>query len=339
MSKPLVAIIDWSNHPYGDLEASIERNIIGDLASVKTYMCNSDEDFSDEILEATALIVGRNIPIRRAGIRRLRRCRVIVRNSIGSDFIDEHAAAECKIALCDVPDYGAEEVADHGIVLALALCRQLFPPDAEAKTIEWLSKAETKSRLSELNFGVVGLGRVGTATALRAKALGFNVTFYDPYLSNDSGKVAGITRVRTLEELLRQSDVLSINCRLTAETRHLVTEREIDLMKPSASIVNMGRGPVIKKSALLAALREGRLAGAGWDIAGDEPLRMAEEAATPNLIVTCHAAFCSVKAKRQMRSTAARIACAALRSELLEYVVNGVSPVPIDSQFQSYVFA
>lgn len=326
MNQPLVVILDWSKQPVGDPAATIERKIIGDDAEVRTFLCNTDDDFSEEILEATALIVWHNIPITSAGIRRLKRCRAIIRNGVGFDSVDVQAAAECNIAVCNVPDYGTEEVADHAIALALALCRQLFPLDAEAKLLGWLIKVETKMRrLRELTFGLVGLGRIGTAAALRAKALGFKVCFHDPYLPNGADKAVGITRARTLEDLLRQSDVLSVHCPLTAETRHLIGERELAWLKPSAFVVNTARGAIIKKSAILAALREGRLAGAGLDVVEDEPLRSAEEAATPNLIVTCHAAFCSVEAKQEMRTTSARIARAAVRGEPLENVVNGVT--------------
>ncbi len=119
-------------------------------------------------------------------------------------------------------------------------------------------------------------------------------------------------------------DVLSLHCPLTAETRHLIAERELALLKPTSFVVNTARGAVIKKSAILSALREDRLAGAGLDVVEDEPLQTAEEAATPNLIVTCHAAFCSVESKTEMRRTSARIARAAVLGEPLENVVNGV---------------
>ena len=179
-------------------------------------------------------------------------------------------------------------------------------------------------RLSELIFGMVGLGRIGTATALRAKALGFQVCFCDPYLPNGIDKAVGISRVRTLEELLTKSDVLSIHCPLNEETHHLNADDEIAMMKPTAFVVNTARGAVIKKMAILEALRAGRLAGAGLDGVKDEPLKSIEEAATPNLIVTCHAAFCSVESKHEMRATSARIARDAVLGEPLENVVNGV---------------
>lgn len=325
-SKPLIGIIDWAKSPLGEPECVAERAVIGDAAEVRRYLCASDTDFTDEICGANALIVWHNTPITEAGLSRLRNCRALIRNGVGFDSVDIAAAGKLGIAVCNVPDYGTEEVADHAIALTLALCRQLFPLDHEAKKLGWLIRVEPRlRRLRELTFGVVGLGRIGTAAALRAKALGFKVIFHDPYLANGADKAVGISRVRTLDELLQKSDVVSLHCPLTQETRHLIAEREIAMMKPDAFIVNTARGAVIKKTAVLDALRQGRIAGAGLDVVEDEPLQSAEEAATPNLIVTCHAAFCSVESKLEMRSTSARIALAAVRGEPLENVVNGVA--------------
>jgi phosphoglycerate dehydrogenase-like enzyme len=269
--------------------------------------------------------VWHNTPIGAAGIARLRHCRAIIRNGVGFDSVDIAAAREHGIAVCNVPDYGTEEVADHAMALALALCRQLFALDQEAKQLGWLIRVEPKlRRLRGLTFGIVGLGRIGTATALRARAFGFRVLFYDPHLPNGVDKALGISRARSLDEVLAAADVLSLHCPLNEETRHLIAERELALMKPGAFVVNTARGAVIKKDAILAALRAGRLAGAGLDVVEDEPLQTAEEASTPHLIVTCHAAFCSVESKLEMRATSARIALAAVRDEPLENVVNGV---------------
>ena len=138
-------------------------------------------------------------------------------------------------------------------------------------------------------------------------------------------KAVGLSRVRTLDELLACADVLSLHCPLTDETRYLIAERELALLKTSAFVVNTARGAVIKKTAILDALRAGRIAGAGLDVVEDEPLKSAEEASVPNLIATCHAAFCSVESKLEMRATSARIALAAVRGEPLENVVNGVA--------------
>lgn len=324
--KPLVAIIDWARQPCSDPAASIESAVLGDTAVVKTFLCDTEADFIGEILTARALIIWHNILVTGPTIARLVQCHALIRNGVGFDSVDGAAAAEGGLALCNVPDYGTEEVADHAIALALALCRQLFPLDAEAKRLGWAIAVEPRlRRLRELTFGLIGLGRIGTATALRAKALGFKVCFYDPYLPNGVHKAIGVSRVSQLEELMRSADVVSVHCPLNAETRHLLAERELAWMKPTAFLVNTARGAIIQKTAILAALRAGRLAGAGLDVVEDEPLRTAEEAATPNLIVTCHAAFCSVESKREMRTTSARIARAAVLGEPLDNIVNGVA--------------
>ena len=325
MKTPLVAIIDWALSPLGEPSSSIEKAVIGDAAHVERFLCSDDQDFSDEVLDARALIVWHNTPITASSIARLGNCRAIIRNGVGFDSVDSVAAASRNIAVCNVPDYGTEEVADHTLALTLALCRQLFPLDAVAKNLGWTIPCEANMRrLSTMTFGMIGLGRIGTATALRAKALGFNVRFYDPHLSNGIDKAIGVGREKNLGDLLRSADVLSIHCPLDASTRHLITERELGLMKPSAFVVNTARGAIIKKSAILSALREGKLAGAALDVVEDEPLQTAEEASTPNLIVTPHAAFCSVESKREMRATSARIAKAAVLGEPLENIVNGV---------------
>jgi phosphoglycerate dehydrogenase-like enzyme len=299
---------------------------VGKAARVTRHLCDTDADIDDELAAADAVIIWHNMPLSDRGIDRLKKCRAIIRNGVGFDSVDIQAARERGIAVCNVPDYGTEEVADHAIALALALCRQILPLDTEAKTLGWNIRVTPRlRRLSTLTFGIVGLGRIGTATALRAKALGFKVVFFDPYLPNGADKAVGVTRARSLDELLMQTDVLSLHCPLNEKTRHLIAERELALLKPGAFVVNTARGAIIGKSAILQALRDGRLAGAGLDVIEDEPLRTPEEAETPNLIATCHAAFCSVESKAEMRSISARIALAAVTGQPLENVVNGVS--------------
>ncbi|MBM3845513.1 MAG: C-terminal binding protein [Verrucomicrobia bacterium] len=325
-SKPHVVVIDWSRQPVGDPELAVESAGLGAAASVEYHLCDSDDDFNDRVLSASALIVWHNIPIRAAGIKKLRNCRAIIRNGVGYDSVDLEAGRARGIPVCNVPDYGTEEVADHALALSLALARQLFPLDQEAKRLGWqLRVGEKMRRLRGRTFGVLGLGRIGMAAALRAKAFGFRVVFYDPYVSNGVDKAVGVDQVDTLEELLRLSDIVSLHTPLTKETFHLITARELSWMKPSAFLVNTARGALVKKDDLFAALRQGHIAGAGLDVVEDEPLRHATEAATPNLIVTCHAAFCSVESKLEMRATSARIARAAVLGEKLENVVNGAS--------------
>jgi len=321
--KPVVAIIDWKRFPHGDPASSVEREIIGDLGEVRRYLSEDDGTFPVEALAAPVHIVWHNTPSSADIIARLTACRAIIRNGVGVDSVDLVAATQRGIPVCNVPDYGTEEVADHALALTLALCRQILPLDVEAKKLCWhIPMADRLRRLRTLQFGIIGLGRIGTAAALRAKAFGFRVVFHDPYLPAGVHKALGIERAASLDELLRGSDVVSVHCPLTPETHHLLAERELALLRPGSFLVNTARGAIVQKTAVLAALRSGKLAGAGLDVIEDEPLRTAEEAATPNLIATCHAAFCSVEAKDEMRRSSARIATQVLRGEKPDNRVN-----------------
>ena len=325
MSLPLVVILCPKEFTFSDPAATVERSVLDGTAQVRTIALDFNAPLPEEALGADVLLLWHNIPITAEVIGRLKCCRALIRNGVGYDSVDTKAAAARGIPVCNVPDYGTEEVADHAIALTLALCRQLFPLDAEAKRLGWkisLPVANKMRRLRTLTFGLIGLGAIGTATALRAKALGFRVVFYDPYLPRGTRKALGVERAGTLNELLQSSDVVSVHCPLTDETRGMIGAREIALMRPTAFLVNTARGDIVQKAPVFAALRDGRLAGAGLDVVEQEPLRTAGEAATPNLIITCHAAFCSPEGMVEMRTSSAQIARAAVRGEAVWNRVN-----------------
>lgn len=301
----------------------MEQPFLGDVAEVKTVWVDFNAPFPAEVTTARAVILWHGPLITAEVIATMPGCRAIIRNGVGFDTVDIAAAAKAGIPVCNVPDYGTEEVADHAIALTLALYRQLFPLDAEAKRLGWkITVAPKMRRLRTQTFGVIGLGRIGTATALRAKALGFRTVFYDPYVPSGTHKAVGIERVDTLDELLRTADTISVHCPLTPETRGMIGTNEIGRIKPGSFLVNTARGDIVQKAPVFAALRSGQLGGAGLDVVEAEPLRTAEEAATPNLIVTCHAAFCSPEGMVEMRSTSARIARAAVLGQPVWNRVN-----------------
>ena len=323
--KPLVAVLDWNPAPASNDGVEIEKQILGKTARAKYFLISTEADLTAEALNAEAIILWQNTKVTERMMAKMVNCRVFVRNGVGYDTVDIDAAARLGIPVCNVPDYGTEEVADHAIALAMAQVRQLFQLNQEAKKLGWKLHIKDKlRRLSTLTFGIVGLGRIGTACALRAKALGFRVMFHDPYLPPGAHKAVGVERADSLPELLKQADVLSLHTPLTDETKYLIAEKELALMKPTAYIVNTSRGAVIKKKAILSALRKGTIAGAGLDVIEDEPLKTKAEAKTPNLIATCHAAFCSVEGMVEMRTTSACIAKQAIQGRPLDNVVNGL---------------
>ena len=269
-------------------------------------------------------------------VARFPRLRAVVRMGVGYDRLDRAALAARGVLVCNVPDYGTTEVADHAIALALALRRGLFlhhdlqrgePPAPWQATLHPLIR-----RTSAQRFGVVGLGRIGTAVALRAKALGFQVAFFDPYLPSGADLALGIGRAPTLEALLRNADALSLHVPLTPETRTLVGAAELALLPPGAIVVNTSRGPVLDLDALGAALREDRLAGAGLDVLPVEPpsepvphLLRAYRAREPwllgRLVVTPHSAYLSPEAHDDIRVKSAETMRAALLTNQPQNVV------------------
>lgn len=322
-TRPSVVIVCPKEFKFTDAEASVERPHLADVADLTTVMLDFGAPLPAAALDAHAHILWHGPRMDAAVIAQLKNSRVIIRNGVGFDTVDTAAAAKAGIPVCNVPDYGTEEVADHAIALILALYRQLFPLDAEAKQLGWkIEVAPKMRRLRTQTLGLVGLGRIGIATALRAKAFGFRVVFFDPYAPVGTRKAVGLEQVGSLDELLKISDTVSIHCPLSAETRGMIGAREIGLLRRGAFLVNTARGDIVQKAAVFAALRSGHLAGAGLDVVENEPLRTAEEAATPNLICTCHAAFCSPEGMVEMRTTSARIARAAVLGQPVWNRVN-----------------
>lgn len=315
-------------YPEGQLpDASLEREIFGSEARILRRAVTALSQLADEdCAEIDGLMISR-FTVTAEDMARFPRLRAIVRMGVGYDRLDRAAAASRNILICNVPDYGTTEVADHAMALVLALRRgivqhhdaQRGDPPAAWRPIP----GELVRRASVQNFGIVGLGRIGTATALRARAFGFHVAFYDPYLPNGAELALGVARAATLEDLLRQTDTLSIHTPLTRETRALLGHGQLRLLRRGAVVVNTARGPIVDLDALLALLRDGHIAGAGLDVVPVEPpaeplpeLLRAYRAREPwlqgRLIVTPHSAYYSPESQHDTRVKAAETMRAAL---------------------------
>ena len=271
-----------------------------------------------------------------ADLARFPRLRAIVRMGVGYDRVDRAAAAACGVTVCNVPDYGTTEVADHAMALVLALRRGIIlhhewqrhaPPEPWRGTDHPLLR-----RSGTQGFGIVGMGRIGTAVALRAKAFGFRVTIYDPHLPNGAELAVGVARAPTLHDLMRVSDVLSIHVPLTPDTTGMVDRAALALLPPGAVVVNTARGPVLDVGALADALREDRIAGAGLDVLPVEPpvepvpeLLRAYRAREPwvegRLIITPHSAYLTPEAHRDIRIKSAETMRAALLTNAPQNVI------------------
>jgi phosphoglycerate dehydrogenase-like enzyme len=220
--------------------------------------------------------------------------------------VDLPAASRHGVIVCNVPDYGTEEVADHAIMFLLALTRRLLPCHQDIRAGTWhYQSALGTPRLRGKTLGLIGCGRIGTATALRARALGLDVVFFDPYLRQGMDKALGIRRAHELDELLEQSHFISLHCYLDESTRHIINAQTIARMRPGVIVINTARGPCIDETALLAALESGQVAAAGLDVVEHEPLDNEPLRRHPNVLLTPHSAFYSVEGFVELRTKAA----------------------------------
>jgi phosphoglycerate dehydrogenase-like enzyme len=316
---------------------SVEREVFGPDADLLLTETATLADIPDEICQATDGLMLFRLWASAAELARFPRLRAIVRMGVGYDRIDRQAAAAQGIMICNVPDYGTMEVADHAVALALGLRRGLFlHHDAQrrAAPAAWEPIiSPVIRRLGVQTFGIVGLGRIGTAAALRARAFGFNVVFYDPYRPNGAELALGIGRAKTLDDLLRQSDVLSLHIPLTPETDGMLGLAELSRLPEGAVVVSTARGPSIDLDALEALLRSGHIAGAGLDVLRVEPpeepipsLLRAYRAREPwlegRLVITPHTAFYSPQAWDDIRRKSAETMAAALFSNAPQNVIS-----------------
>jgi C-terminal binding protein len=312
-----------------------ERKVLGDVAEVTALFAHDETELAGRIEDVDAIILYHYMKISRPTLERLQRCRLIVRGGVGVDNVDLAFARQRGIPVANVPDYGSEEVADTAIGMMLALARGVHLMNARWKAGQgpWsYEQVVPLARLRGRGFGVIGLGRIGSAAALRAKALGMDVRFYDPYKPDGYDKALGIRRVETLGELLAQSLAVSVHCPLTEETHHMVDAAAIAQMPQRSYLVNTARGPIVDTLALPDALASGRLAGVGLDVMevepppDDHPLVVAwrdpDHPASHRLILNPHAAFYSEEGLMDIRVKTAEACRRALLGQPLRNVVN-----------------
>ncbi len=303
-----------------------ERRIFGPGTTVVMGDAGSLADLTDEECQTADGLMIFRFWMGAADFARFPRLRAVVRMGVGYDRLDRAAAARHGVTICNVPDYGTTEVADHAIALAVTLCRGLIHHHERQRSgaADWsVIRDPAIRRYSNQVFGVLGLGRIGTAVALRAKALGFRVVFYDPKLPNGSELALGVGRAPTLEALLAQSNILSVHVPLTRSTAGMLGAAQFAMLPPGAVVVNTARGPTMDFDALEAALRSGHLAAAGLDVMPVEPpvepvpsllraYRDRDPALDGRLIVTPHSAFWTPEAEWDIRVKSAETMAAAL---------------------------
>jgi len=300
MEKKFKVVILNAPHP----SFEIERELLQDIADIDVVWCESSEEIVKVVSDVDGLMVA-DIPVllTEEMMEKSERLKVISVYGVGTDRIDVKAAERHGIVVTNAPDYGISEVADHTMALILSLIRKIHTFDKSFREVGWarLRKNVTQvheiageiHRLSTMNLGLIGFGRIAKAVAKRAKGFGFHIMAYDPYLSQDSFYGTSVQKV-DLDVLLREADIISIHTILTDETRHMVGENEINLMKKGVYLVNTSRGAIIDEKALTEAIVSRHIAAAALDVFEREPLQTDDLLLhMSNVILTPHIAWYS----------------------------------------------
>lgn len=276
------------------------------------------------IEEADAAIVRTIFPGNEATFRQAPRLKVIARTGIGYDNIDLEAATRQGICVVNAPEAPTNAVAEFAFALILAIARRVVSADRQIHAGIWAPIPDLIGfELNGRTLGLVGFGRTGTRVAEIARAFHMSVLAYDPYINPDFSAQFGVGMAPNLAALLTASDIVSLHLPLTPQTRGLIGQRELALMKPGTILINLARGPIVDEDALLAALERGHLAGAGIDVWGLEPLPAGSKLArSEHVLGTPHIAGTTRESMVRAQTAAAQAALMVLRGEQPPTLVN-----------------
>ena len=251
--------------------------------------------------------------------------RVVSNFAVGYDNVDVPAATARGVAVCNTPDALTETTADFAFALLMAAARRVVEGADYVRAGKWQTWGPLLLRGHDLHhatLGVVGFGRIGREVAKRGRGFDMRVLAYDTHQDEAAARELG-AEYRSLDDLLGAADFVTLHVALTDETRHLIGGRELGLMKPTAILVNAARGPVTDTDALVAALRDGTIAGAALDVTDPEPLPADHPLVSlPNALVVPHIASATYATRDKMAETAARNLLAVLRGERPPFIVN-----------------
>ena len=308
--------------PELEILGSGDFEVVASKGGLVTGKQLTDPDIWPMVQDASALLTGLHT-VSVEMMDQMPNLELVTRVGTGYDAIDFDAAAERGIWVTNVPDYSIDEVSTHAIALSLALVRHLFEHRQTGQAGTWRYMGHTPiMRLANLTYGVVGLGRIGKASARKAAGLGMSVMAYDPYIPQGDFDSVGAVPV-DFETLMSTADIVSLHVPLNAETRGMIDARALSLMKPTAFLVNTARGPVVDVPALVAAVQAEQIAGAGIDVLPIEPCPIDDPILhEPRIIVTPHLAASSVEAVHDVRVRGAEEAFRVLTGHAPKYPVN-----------------
>lgn len=292
-----------------------------DIEFIKAQ-CKTEEEVIELAKEADA-ILNQYAPVSRRVIESLEKTKVISRYGVGVNTINLDAAKEKGIIVANVPDYGMEEVSNHALALLLSWARKVTLLNNEVKNGNWDFKACVPiHRFNNQTVGVLGFGRIPRRFVEKVKPLGFKTAAYDPFVSAEDMAAVGVQKME-LDEIIRESDFLSVHVPLIDDTFHLINEERLNQMKKNAVIINTARGPIIDEKALAEALENKIIAGAALDVTENEPINTDSPLLKmDNVIITPHSAWYSEEAMIELRQKAAKNIIQVLSGEKSPYALT-----------------
>ncbi|OXS79073.1 C-terminal binding protein [Domibacillus enclensis] len=304
-----------------DYEEQVFKESGLDIEFIKAQ-CKTEEDVIEQAKEADALL-NQYAPISKRVIDSLEQTKIISRYGVGVNTIDLDAAQAKNITVANVPDYGMEEVSNHALALLLSWARKVTLLNNEVKQGNWDFKACVPiHRFDKQTVGVLGFGRIPRRFIEKVKPLGFQTAAYDPFVSAEDMAAVGVRKLE-LDEIIRESDYLSVHVPLIKETHHLLNAERFSQMKKNAVIINTARGPIIDEAALAEALAQGKIAGAALDVVEEEPIsKTSPLLQMDNVIITPHSAWYSEEAMVELRQKAAKNIVQVLKGEKTPYALT-----------------
>lgn len=297
MDKPKIVYLDL---PWGNFE--VENKIFSNIdVEVVVYDPAKTPDISLLVRDATVIVNGAK-SITEEIINAAPLCEGIVHAGIGVDSIDVSAATKRNIMVANVVGYCIDEVSDHALALLFCSARKVVQGFEVVKRGLWdWTNLTPIHRVRGSILGIIGFGKLGQALAVKAKAFGLRCIVFDPFIPKDISSKSGNEFV-SLDELCAKSDYISIHCPLTDQTKNLIGERELRLMKPNTYIINTARGGIIDENALVKALKAGWISGAALDVTSPEPPDFNHQLfKLANVVVTPHVAFYSEESLKLLR--------------------------------------
>jgi D-3-phosphoglycerate dehydrogenase / 2-oxoglutarate reductase len=273
------------------------------------------------LAEADAVIIRSATTIDAEALEHAPRLRVVARAGIGLDNVDVDAATRAGVMVVNAPTSNIVSAAEHAIALLLALARNVPQAVASLRSGQWKRAAFTGVELQGKVAGLLGLGKIGVLVAQRLSAFGMTVIAYDPYVAAARAAQLGV-RLVSLEELLAESDIISVHLPKNAETVGIIADRQLHMVKPGVLIVNAARGGILDEAALASALADGRVAGAALDVYAAEPCTDSPLFGLPNVVATPHLGASTHEAQEKAGTQVARSVRLALAGEFVPDAVN-----------------